>query len=1154
MKVQIFTMKSQKTILLLCWLILTLSIALPVHSHTLPKLDKIDLEEAFHRIGEKYNAYFNYDRSIASNIEVEYLEDQHQSLDEALSYVLRNTDLGYRIYDERYVVVFQNNVQGIESLKNMIGHMQGLVKEKEISQRRQVTNALEPIRTLSAVALYNKRVVFNTTGTVTDQNGEPLIGVNVLVVGTNQGTATDFEGRFELNDLDENAVLLISYIGYQTQEVPVNGNPNLSITLVSDSQLLDEVVVIGYGTQRRRDLTGSVSSVSAEDIARTSSSNAMQAMQAKVPGLDIQQSDGQAGSGISLNLRGNRSISASNSPLILVDGIEYGSTLDINPSDIESMDILKDASSTAIYGTKGANGVIIITTKRGTPGKTKINLNAFVSSNSPTNIPGVMYGTKEVQRLIDKSNYQADAASGNWGGSNLTIDDILTESLDDGTSEREIYNNGSYTDWLDIILQNGLTQNYELSASGGNEKTNFSLSLGTMYEEGLMKNDALDRYNVKTVVDHQVNDFFKLGLNALLTYKSHDSRSSSVFGQSLKMTTITRPYLTDGEINENPNPRYAAHVNPLMDEIPGNHQHNIQSTRVFSNGYVEIKPLEDLVFKSTFAIDRSNLRDGLYQDFKSVARHQSPGTSNISSTRDEFTRYTWENTLTYDAQFGNTAHDLTFLLGHSMNQSVRENTSTFGDAGAEHYYQSSFYDLSKINTPTTRTNYIQQGILSYFSRLNYIFRDKYLLTASIRADGSSTLAEGNKWGYFPSAAVAWRLSEESFLSTTPWLDNMKLRASWGISGNAAIGPYETLQALSSYPIYYFLGNKDVAGNIPDQLGNQDLKWETTNALNFGVDFGIWNSRVYGSIDYFISHTSDLLLYRSVPGSSVFPTVISNIGETKGKGLEIALGTSVVRSRDFNWDINWSYSTYNDEVYKLYDGLEKDINGNVAYIVGQPVSTFYDYEAQGNWGVGEFEKYVSDLEASNGGVTANYISSYGTPGTIKVADKNRDGTLDDDDKIIYGRSPKHILGMSNTIGYRDFSLSVLVFARTGGYISYGLNTQLNFESANWGDLDYWTVNNLDAKFPNPGSVSSPHTNYGGALRYEKADYVKIKDITLGYNLPREMIGRVGLGSLKLFGSLKNYLTFSKIDNYDPERGGSINFPLAKQLVFGVNIEF
>src|SRR5690606_14672623 len=255
--------------------------------------------------------------------------------------------------------------------------------------------------------------------------------------------------------------------GYQTQEVPVNGNPNLSITLVSDSQLLDEVVVIGYGTQRRRDLTGAVSSINAEDIARTSSSNAMQAMQARVPGLDIQQSDGQAGAGVRLNLRGNRSISASNSPLILVDGIEYGSTLDINPSDIESMDILKDASSTAIYGTKGANGVIIITTKRGTPGKTKINLNAFVSSNSPTNIPGVMYGTKEVQRLIDKSNYQADAASGNWGGSNLTIDDILTESLDDGTSEREIYNNGSYTDWLDIILQNGLTQNYELSASGG---------------------------------------------------------------------------------------------------------------------------------------------------------------------------------------------------------------------------------------------------------------------------------------------------------------------------------------------------------------------------------------------------------------------------------------------------------------------------------------------------------------------------------------------------------------------------------------------------------------------------------------------------------------------------------------------------------------
>lgn len=1097
------------------------------------------LSQAITQIEKLTDYHVFYNSKLVDLSQKITVQIQDATLEEALDQLFSSKKIDYLLI-KNLIVLFRKGDPDAEKW------IETILEANNAPPERQVESRVVPKLTRQNVSLQS--VQFNITGQVRDQNGDPLIGVNVVVKGSGQGTATDIDGQFALENIDENAVLVISYIGYQTQEVSVAGRSNITITLLSDSQLLDEVVVIGYGTQRRRDLTGAVSSINAEDIARTSSSNAMQAMQARVPGLDIQQSDGQAGAGVRLNLRGNRSISASNSPLILVDGIEYGSTLDINPSDIESMDILKDASSTAIYGTKGANGVIIITTKRGQPGKTRINLNSFISSNSPTHIPAVMYGQKEVQRLIDKSNYQADVASGNWGGSNLTIDDILTESLDDGTSEREIYNSNSYTDWLDIILQNGLTQNYELSASGGNDNTNFSLSLGAMYEEGLMKNDALDRYNVKTVVDHRINDYFKVGLNALLTYKNHDSRSSSVFGQSLKMTTITHAYLNNGEINENPNPRYAAHVNPLMDEIPGNHQHNIESTRIFSNGYVEITPIKDLVFKSTFAVDRSNLRDGLYQDFKSVARHQSPGTTYISSRWDEFMRYTWENTLTYGTQVGSN-HDLTLLLGHSMNQSVRENTSTFGDAGAEHYYQSAFYDLSKINTPTTRTNYIQQSLMSYFGRVNYIFMDKYLLTASLRADGSSTLAEGNKWGYFPSAAVAWRISEESFLENASWLDNMKIRASWGISGNAAIGPYQTLQALSTYPVYYYAGGKDISGKIPDQLGNKDLKWETTNSTNFGLDFGVWNSRVYGSIDYYMSHTSDLLLYRSVPGSSVFPTVISNIGETKGSGLEIALGTSVVRSTDFNWDINWTYSTFQDEVSRLYEGVDKDINGNIAYIVGQPVSAFYDYQAEGNWNVGEYEKYIASL-----GSDPAYISSYGTPGTIKITDVNRDGVLDDDDKIIYNRSPKHIVGMSNSIGYKDFSLSVLVFARTGGYISYDLNTQLNFESANWGDLDYWTLDNPDGKFPNPGSVSAPHTNYGSALRYELANFVKIKDITLGYNLPRSVIGQVGIGTLKVYGSLKNYLTFSNIDNYDPERGGSISFPLAKQLVFGVNLEF
>jgi len=456
------------------------------------------------------------------------------------------------------------------------------------------------------------------SGTVKDETGELMIGVNVLVKGTTNGTITDIDGRFTLSGVTDKSTLVISYIGYESKTLVVGNQSVLNILLKSNAQSLEEVVVIGYGVVKKRDLTGSVSSVKADEIAKVSSSNAIQAMQAKVPGLDIQQSDGQSGSGVSMTLRGNRSISASNSPLILVDGVEYGSTLDISPSDIESMEVLKDASSTAIYGTKGANGVIIITTKRGKAGKTQVNLNAYVSSNNPTNVPQVMYGKREVQRLIDKANYQADVVSGKWGTSALTAENVLTEKLADFT-ELEIYQDNSYTDWADIILKNGLTQNYEASVSGGNEKTNFNLSLGTMYEEGLLKNDKQNRYNVKATVDHKISNLFKIGTNLLYTYKSHDARNSSVFSQAMKMTTITHAYTKEGVLIPTPNPRYAAHCNPLLDEVDGALQNNIETTRFFGNAYMEVTPLKNLSFKSMFALDRQNVRTGLYQDYQSVA-------------------------------------------------------------------------------------------------------------------------------------------------------------------------------------------------------------------------------------------------------------------------------------------------------------------------------------------------------------------------------------------------------------------------------------------------------------------------------------------------------------------------------------------------------
>lgn len=995
------------------------------------------------------------------------------------------------------------------------------------------------------------------SGEVKDVSGDPIIGASVVVTGTSTGTVTDLSGRFRFEVPPNARTLEISYVGMQKQVVNITG-ASINVTLLDETLDLDELVVIGYGVIRKRDLTGSVASVKASDIMKSSTSNPMQSIQARVPGLDIRQVDGQAGSRLSITLRGNRSISASNSPLILVDGVEYGSTLDINASDIESIEILKDAASTAIYGTRGANGVIIVTTKRGSKGRTMVNFNAFTTTNIPAHIPQVMYGQREVQFLIDKRNYQLDFASGNWGSANTTVEQVLTGTPSGADfTEMDVYNSGVFTDWLRIILQNGMTQNYEASVSGGNENTTFNASLGAMYEQGLMKNDALDRYNGKLTLDHKISNHLKVGSSMLFTFRDHDARNSSVFGQSLKMTTITRPYNSDGSILATPNARYPAHSNPLLDEIEGASVRNLQTTRFFGNAFVEVTPIRNLVYRSMFAFDRSNTRDGSYQDYESVARFQSPSTSYISLTYSKSNRYTWDNTLNYIRSIGK--NSFTGLLGHSMTKSIDEYVSTFGDAGKEHFYSSLFYDVSKILTPKSTSGFVQHSMLSYFGRINYSYDGKYLFSASIRADGSSALAKGNKWGSFPSVSGGWRISDESFmLETAHWLSNLKLRASWGISGNATIVPYQTLSQLSGYDLFYTIGGKDIPGRIPSQMGNSDLKWETTRANNIGIDFGFFNNRISGSIDYYNTHTSDLLFLRTAPASQVFTTVLSNVGETKGQGIEVALNTLVAKSKDFSYDINWTYSSGTDKIVALTDGIDKyQVRGPSWLIEGQPVHVFYDFETNGNWNVGEYAQFKADWEARNPGQTLNYVAhgapvGYGNPGTLKIVDRDDNGKIDSDDIRVYDRSPKHIFGMNNTISYKNITLSMLVYASLGGYLNYEMNSQMNYETANWGDLDYWTPTNVDAKFPSPGAASAVYSTYATALSYEKADFIKLKDVTLTYALPAQFLKNLNIHSLSVFGSLKNYFTWSAIPNYDSERGGSISFPLAKQAVVGINV--
>jgi TonB-linked SusC/RagA family outer membrane protein len=1014
----------------------------------------------------------------------------------------------------------------------------------------------------AAMALFLSLICFaafaqkTVTGTVKDATGEPMIGVSVVVDGTSIGSVTDLDGNFTIQKVPENATLKISYVGYKEQKLQVAGKSSFQIVMDEDNQGLDEVVVIGYGTVKKRDLTGSVASVKQNDIAQVAAPDAMQAMQAKVPGLDLVSGDGQAGSSVSITLRGNRSISASNNPLIIVDGVEYSGALDIPANDIESMDILKDASSTAIYGTKGANGVIIITTKRGQAGKTRVNFSAYLAMKSPTSAVKSMYGKREVQRWIDRANYQADLESGNWGSSNKTLDEVFGATTIAGNDDYKVVdliNAGDYTDWYDTILENTTSQNYEASVSGGNDKTNFSLSLAAMYDKGLLKHDAMDRYNGRFNIDHIINQYVKVGGSMAFTYRSHNARNASVFDRARKMTSITQAYKADGTVNETPNVWYNAHVNPLMDE-GDNFKSHIESTRYLGSAYVQLTPIKGLSLKSQLAVDRRNRRNGQYSDYQSTNRFQAPSNTYMSNNWDVWTILTWQNTANYNLTL-NEKHDFTFLLGHELSQDVTEGLGYNGTAGKEHYYQQAFYDVSKISADQSpSSSYSKNSMLSYFARVNYAFMDRYLFSASLRADGSSVLAEGKKWGYFPSVSAGWRITEESFMeSTRSWLDNLKLRVAWGVSGNAAVKPYQTLATVSATT------PNSSDSFIPMSMSNPDLSWETTSSFNLGLDFGIIGGRINGTIDYYWTKTKDLLYYRSAPSSSVFTSILSNIGESKGQGLEIGINAQAIKTKDFNWEINASYTHSKDEISKLADGLERNIDGTTALIVGEPLRARYDYETNGIWNVGEYEKYVADYKARGIDFTEP-LPKYGTPGTMKIVDQNGDGKIDEDDKRVYKLSPDHIFGLTNTFTYKDFALSIQCMARLGGYFGFDKNNALglNDGDANWADVDYWTPTNTGAKFPSPGTnstdLSKLYTQYASALLWEKNDFFKIKDITLSYNVNKDWLKHIHVASAKIYCSLKNYFTFASVKDYDPERGGSINWPLAKQVIVGVNVSF
>ncbi|UOR03579.1 TonB-dependent receptor [Hymenobacter aerilatus] len=981
---------------------------------------------------------------------------------------------------------------------------------------------------------------------VAADSNEPLIGVTVLVKGTTTGTVTDNEGNFTLAvPGNQAATLVIRYLGYKEQEVtPGPDQARLNIQLAPDQAALDEVVVIGYGTVKKRDLTGSVYSVKSDDIVQTPTHNAVEALQGRVPGADITRASGAAGAGSNILIRGTRSINgANNGPLVVIDGFQGGNISDINPNDIESIEVLKDASSTAIYGAQGANGVLIVTTKRGAAGKVRVAYNGYYGVND------YRFPASRIREDYLNLRREAWRTTGDW---NSPADD---PTIFPDPGEYAAVQAGQWVDWVDLVKNRGSQQSHAISLRGGSDNTKVFTSLGYFREEGMLSNNNYNRYNARLNLDQTISKVFKVGLLSQVNYYKQNDRRSPL-GQATSLSPLGVPYNEQGEINQFPIAADQARISPLADErTPFVARDNTIRTNVIANAYLEVKPLEGLSFRSNFGTNIDFRRRGIYDDRTSLG--QANTRTSVASTQNTFDRFfNWDNVLTYSREIGKHSVTLTGLTSYIQS----DVDVTFASGTNQLLASQLFYDLSSTSTAITRnitSPYVGSNNMAYAARVNYSFAGKYLLTASGRYDGASRLAAGNKWDFFPSVALGWNIADEVFLKDVTKLTQLKLRASYGVSGNYSIAPYGTQSVLFANP-------RLALGDVPAQtyqflptVGNPNLGWEKSATLDLGLDFGLFGNRLTGTFDYYDTRTSDILLLRPLPISSGVSNVYENIGATRNRGVELAITSQNIANDNFKWSTTLTFTRNKEEITKLIDGRDIIATSGPetnSLLLGRPIRSFYTYEKLGIWQTSEAD------EAARYKV-GNYTFQ---PGDIKLADLNGDFVIDaNDQKYIGSTVPKWVAGLQNNFSYRGFDLNVFAVARYGQMINAQFLGRYNPAGSGNGPaiIDYWTPENPSNDFPRPrrGTSLSSYAGYTGyqALNFIDGSFFKIRTLTLGYNIPKTIAGKALLENARVYVTGSNLLVLSKsrlIKDYDPERGGDESTPLSRQIVVGVNLGF
>lgn len=992
------------------------------------------------------------------------------------------------------------------------------------------------------------------TGTVVDaQSTGPLSGVTVEVAGTSARTMTDSNGRFVLVDVPAGEqTIRAEMLGYGavTQAVDVTADEEVTLQLALEPSAiqLEGLVVVGYGVQRAQDVTGSVSSVRSEEIRKVATSNTIEAIKGRAAGVDIISNGFQPGDGVRVRVRGTRSMQADNDPLYVVDGIPLaGGIEDFNTSNIQSIEILKDASATAIYGSRGANGVVLITTNRGQATGTQITYDTYIGMQDTRRQIDMMTGPafaefkREAYRTVGR--YKCPEGTDMSVGCPEGDADLFQA----GPNELAGVESGVSTNWQEYVKRRGAQQNHAINISGGNETTRFTVSGNFFDQTGVTKGMDYRRMSGSASLDHRIGRL-NVGLSSTVSYAvQNDGPGNGIWDQALRHNPLGVPFNEDGT----PNPQPVADGllwNPLL--TIGNVINEDTRTRVFGSIWAELELAPGIRLRSNFGPDLTYRRDGYFAGSNSDD-HRASGNASATVYREQELAYTLSNFLTVDRVIGGDHRVNTTLLYELQHADESDNYISVSQLPYEHQRWENVGSAGQINEVDSS---LEEWLLqSWMGRVNYSFRDKYLLTLTGRLDGSSRLADGNKYDFFPSIAFAWRLSDEPFMA---WLagpggsgqggglfDDLKLRVSYGLTANTSIDPYRTQGGLAR-TTYSFEGG-GAFGYRPNQLPNPELGWEKTRSLDVGLDFSTLGGRISGTADYYVQNTYDLLLDRQLPITSGYGSVLENIGETRNSGIELSVSTVNVDRDGFRWstDINWSVNR--NEIVSLFGEQEDDVGNE--WFIGEPINVYYDYDFIGIWQQDE----------------ADEAASYGqAPGEIKVRDVNGDGQITGDDRVILGRHERHPAwtgSLNNRFQIGAFDLSVLAVARWGYLLDSDFHDNYNTLFARYGniDTDYWTPENPSNVDPRP-NADQERPLYNSSRQYKDGSHVRIRTISLGYTVPESVVRRIGGESLRLYATAQDPFLFTSYEGFDPESnnagGTGAGSPSYWTLLFGANVSF